>query len=56
MNKLTNVKKGKKEGKNTEMLLDSNPHLLSARKSLLSIRPPRNCDYFFIKISNSTTI
>ena len=33
-------KKGKKE-----MLLDSNPHLLSSKDSLLSIRLSRNCDF-----------
>ena len=53
MNKLTNLKT--KKEKKTDMILDSNPHLLSARKSLLSIRLSRSRD-FFIKISYSTTI
>ena len=29
-----------------EMLVNSNPHLLSAKDSLLSIRLSRNCDFF----------
>ena len=33
-----------------EMLRDSNPHLLSAKDSLLSIRLSRNCDFFFQKL------
>ena len=45
-NKLANNKKKEKK----EMLLDSNPHLLSTNDSLLSIRLSRNCDFFMHKI------
>ena len=41
MNKL----KHQKEKKN-EMQLDSNPHLLSSKDSLLAIRLSSNCDIF----------
>ena len=32
------------------MLFDSNPHLLSGKDSLLSIRQSRNCDFSCIKV------
>ena len=45
----------KKKGEKKEMLQDSNPHLLSAKDSLLSIRLSRNYD-FFVHKSNCATI
>ena len=46
----------KRKKKKNEMLLDSNPHLLSSNRSLLSIRLSRNCDFFFIDKSNRDII
>ena len=41
----------KRKKKKNEMLLDSNPHLLSVNDSLLSIRLSRNCVIFsFINV------
>ena len=44
----------KRKKKKNEMLLDSNPHLMSGNDSLLSIRLSRNCDCFMHK-SNCAT-
>ena len=47
--------KFKRKKKKKEMLLDPNPHLLSAKDSFLSIRLSRNCE-FFIHKRNCATI
>ena len=39
-----------KKKKKNEIILDSNPHLLSGQDSLLSIRLLRNCDFSCIKV------
>ena len=53
-NTVEQTSKLKRKKKKNEMLLNSNPHLLSEKYSLLSIRLLRNCD-FVIK-SNCATI
>ena len=50
-NKDEQTNKLKRKKKKNEMLLDSNPHLLVAKDSLLSIRLSRICDFFIHKSS-----